>query len=601
MRTKKADKDNSKLTALYERLSRDDELQGESNSIVNQKKMLEDYAHKNGFANTAHFTDDGFTGGNFDRPGWKQLISEIEAGKVGTVIVKDMSRVGRNYLEVGFYTEVMFREKGIHFIAISNNIDSLNGDSSEFAPFLNIMSEWYLRDTSRKVKAVKQAKGMEGKRLTSLPIYGYACDPDDKSKWIIDPEAAEVVRRIFRLTIEGKGPNQIARILADEKIERPTYYLNARGIVKRSTCDASHPYSWSGNTIGHMIGKPEYMGHTVNFRTYKDSYKDKKVKDAPPEDWVIFKDTHPAIIDEQTFDTAQKCRKTVRRTDSLGEANPLTGLVFCADCGAKMYNHRKPTPTQYRHISGKTYTRCPKDVYCCSTYTLTGRQFDRKCTQHQIRTSVLRELVLDTIRSVSGYVRDNENEFIRQVRERSIVRQEETARAHKKRIAKEQKRVAELNTLIQRIYEDNVNGKLSDKRFEVLSTSYEQEQAGLEESVCNLQAELDSFNADSVRADKFIEIVKRHTDFSELTAPMLQEYVEKIMVHAPDNSSGKRVQKVDVYLNFIGMFDVPADKPEPTPEEQAAEEKREKKLAQRREAQRRYYKKLQATATEEIS
>lgn len=240
MRTKKTDKDNSKLTALYERLSRDDELQGESNSIVNQKKMLEDYAHKNGYANTAHFTDDGFTGGNFDRPGWKQLISEIEAGKVGTVIVKDMSRVGRNYLEVGFYTEVMFREKGIHFIAISNNIDSLNGDSSEFAPFLNIMSEWYLRDTSRKVKAVKQAKGMEGKRLTSLPIYGYACDPDDKSKWIIDPEAAEVVRRIFRLTIEGKGPNQIARILADEKIERPTYYLNARGIVKRSTCDASH-------------------------------------------------------------------------------------------------------------------------------------------------------------------------------------------------------------------------------------------------------------------------------------------------------------------------------------------------------------------------
>lgn len=594
MRTKKTSRTDDKITALYERLSRDDELQGESNSIINQKKMLEDYAHKNGYLNTVHFTDDGFSGGNFDRPGWKQLVAEIEAGKVGTIIVKDMSRVGRNYLEVGFYTEVMFREKGIHFIAISNNIDSQHGESSEFAPFLNIMAEWYLRDTSRKVKAVKQSKGMEGKRLTSIPIYGYARDPDDKDRWIIDPEAADVVRRIFRLTIEGKGPNDIARILAGEQIERPSYYLNARGIVKRSTCDTSIPYSWSGNTIAHILEKPEYMGHTVNFRTYKDSYKDKRVKEADPEDWVIFKDTHPAIIDEQTFSMARKCRETVRRKDTIGEANPLTGLVFCADCGAKMYNHRKPNPTQYRHPSGKIYTRCPVDFYTCSTYSLSSRQFNKKCSQHQIRTVVLREIVLDTIRAASSFVLANEAEFIEHVRQTSSVRQEDTARAHKKRIAKEQKRVAELNTLIRKIYEDNVIGKLSDKRFELLSAEYEQEQAGLEESIQTLQAELDSFNADSVRADKFIEIVKKYTDFSELTTPMLIEFVEKIMVHAPDNSSGKRVQKVDVYLNFIGKFDVPMEAPELTPEELAAEEKRQKKLKQRREAQRRYYQKLQA-------
>ena len=596
MRTKKTNRTDDKITALYERLSRDDELQGDSNSIINQKKMLEDYAHKNGYLNTVHFTDDGFTGGNFDRPGWKQLVTEIEAGKVGTIIVKDMSRVGRNYLEVGFYTEVMFREKGIHFIAISNNIDSQHGESSEFAPFLNIMAEWYLRDTSRKVKAVKQAKGMDGKRLTSLPIYGYTRDPDDKEKWIIDPEAADVVRRIFRLTIEGKGPNDIARILAGEQIERPSYYLNARGIVKRSTCDNSIPYSWSGNTIAHILEKPEYMGHTVNFRTYKDSYKDKRPKEADPEDWVIFKDTHPAIIDEQTFSMARKCRETVRRKDTIGEANPLTGLVFCADCGAKMYNHRKPNPTQYRHPSGKIYTRCPVDFYTCSTYSLSSRQFNKKCTQHQIRTVVLREIVLDTIRAASSFVLSNEADFIEHVRQTSNVRQEDTARAHKKRIAKEQKRVAELNTLIRKIYEDNVSGKLSDKRFELLSAEYEQEQAGLEDSIQNLQAELDSFNADSVRADKFIEIVKKYTDFSELTTPMLIEFVEKIMVHAPDNSSGKRVQKVDVYLNFIGKFDVPVVAPELTLEEQAAEEKRQKKLKQGREAQRRYYQKLQAAA-----
>lgn len=587
MSSKKFDKmDDNKIDALYERLSRDDELQGDSNSIINQKKMLEDYAHKNGFTNTVHFTDDGYSGGNFDRPSWKRLVAEIEAGRVRTVIVKDMSRVGRDYLQVGFYTEVMFREKGIHFIAIANSIDSQNRDSGEFAPFLNIMAEWYLRDTSRKVKAVKNAKGMEGKRLTSAPIYGYMQDPEDKSKWIIDPEAAEVVRRIFQLTIEGKGPRVIASTLAEERIDRPSYHMNALGIINREQYDNSIPYAWSGNTISHMLKKPEYMGHTVNFRTYKDSYKDKRAKNTPQEEWVIFENTHPAIVDEQTFNTAQKCRKTVRRTDSLGEANPLTGLVFCADCGAKMYNHRKPAPTKYKHPSGKIYTRCPKDIYACSTYTLTNRRFDKQCTQHHIRTEILRELALDAIRSVSSFVKSNEAEFIRQVRETSSVQQEETAKAHRRRIAKEQKRVAELNTLIRKIYEDNVSGKLTDKRFELLSNGYEQEQAELEQSIDNLQAELNSFDADSIRADKFIEIVKRHTDFSELTTPMINEFIEKIIVHEGDWTTGERTQQVDIYLNFIGKFDVA--KPGPTPDEIAAEEAKRLKRERHREAQRQY-------------
>lgn len=578
---------NKKATALYERLSRDDELQGESNSILNQKRMLEEYALKNGFEGIFHFTDDGFSGGNFDRPGWKRLIAEVEAGNVGTVIVKDMSRVGRDYLQVGFYTEVMFREKSVRFIAISNSIDSVNRDSGEFAPFLNIMSEWYLRDSSRKIKSVMRAKGARGERMTSEVVYGYRYDED--KQWIIDPDAAEVVKRIFQLTIEGKGPTQIARILAEDRIERPSYYLATHGISNRTQYDMSNPYAWSGNTIARMIKRPEYIGHTVNFRTYKDSYKDKQSKETPKEEWMIFENTHAAIINPETFETAQRCRKTVRRTDSHGEANPLTGLVFCADCGAKLYNHRMPFPTTYVNKKGYTCNRPPKDVYTCSTYNLTGRRFDKQCTNHQIRTIVLRELALDAIRTVSGYVKSNEVEFVKQVREASSIRQTETAKSHKRQIAKQQKRVLELNTLIRKIYEDNVSGKLTDKRFELLSSDYEQEQSELEQSIVNLQTELDSFNADSIRADKFIEIVKKYTDFTVLSTPMIHEYIEKIIVHEADKSSGERTQKVDIHLNFIGKFDMPL--PEPTPEEIKAEEEAQLKRKRHREAQQRYVEK----------
>ena len=585
----KQSENTSKITALYERLSRDDELQGDSNSIRNQKAMLEDYAKKNGFENIVHFTDDGWSGGNFNRPGWKHMMAEIEAGRVASVIVKDMSRVGRAYLQVGFYTEVTFREKGVRFIAIANSIDSVNADSGEFAPFLNIMSEWYLRDTSRKVKASHKARGTAGRRLTFTPIYGYRQNPQDKNEWLVDEEAAGVVRRIFKMTIEGKGPCDIARILSEGKVERPSYHMTVRGYAKRGYHDMEHPYAWSGNTVGHIISKPEYMGHTVNFRTYKDSYKDKRYKFTPPEDWLIFEDTHPAIIDRETWKTAQRCRKTVRRTDSLGEANPLTGLVFCADCGGKMYNHRTPHRTEYRHPNGKTYSRPPKDDYSCSTYSLSNRKFDRQCSQHYIRTAVLRELALCAIREVSGFVKSNEAEFVKQVREESIVRQEEAAKAHRRRIAKEQRRVAELNTIIKKLFEDTATGKLSDKRFEILSAEYEREQAELEQSIEALQAELDNYNADGERADKFIAIVKRYTDFTELTPAMITEFIEKIVVHEADKSSGEREQQVDIYLNFIGRFEMPAL--EPTAEELEEERRRQEKRERHREAQRRYTEK----------
>jgi DNA invertase Pin-like site-specific DNA recombinase len=577
-----------KITALYTRLSRDDDNGGESGSIVNQKAMLESYAKQNGFFNMVHFSDDGFSGKDFERPDWKRLVTEVENDNVSAVVVKDMSRVGRDYLQTGYYTEVFFREKGVRFIAISNNIDSLNSESNEFAPFLNIMSEWYLRDTSRKIRASKKSIGMSGKRLTTRPIYGYMLDPDDKTKWIIDDEAAEIVRRIYALAIEGKGITQIAKMLGREKIERPTYYLYKRGIVNNVNFDHSDPYNWGDSTIAHILGKNEYMGHTINFRSYKDSYKDKRQKFRPKEEWITFENTHPAIIDPETWETAQRRRRTVRRPNNLGEPNPLTGLVFCADCGSKLLNHRSPERKEYICKStGKLRTRTPLDVYECGKNKMSGRGSGlKKCTAHHIGTKVLRQLALEAIQSVSEYVKSDEAEFVNRVREASAIRQDETARSYKKRVVKEQKRINELHVLIRNIYEDNVNGKLSDKRFELLSAEYENEQTELEESVMQLQAELDSFDTDSARAEQFISLVQRYTDFTELTPMMLAEFIEKIIVYEADRSSGEREQAVDIHLNFIGKFDVPV--PEPTPEEIEAEEQARLRRTRRRESQCKY-------------
>jgi site-specific DNA recombinase len=363
--------DNNKITALYERLSRDDELNGDSNSIVNQKKMLEKYAKEQGFTNLAHYTDDGYSGTNFDRPDWKRLTADIEEGNIGCVIVKDMSRIGRNYLEVGFYTEVLFREKGVRFIAISNGVDSTHSESNEFAPFLNIMNEWYVRDTSRKIKSVLRNKGMEGKHLTSNAIYGYKKDPDDNNHWLVDEEAAAVVRRIFQLIIEGNGPMQVARILTNEKVERPSYYLAKQGLgTCRGKCDITRPYSWTATTITDLVSKPEYMGHTVNFRTFKESYKDKHSQYANPEEWLIFRDTQEAIVDEDTWNMVQKIRETKHRPIAQGKANPLTGLMFCADCGAKMFNHRTKGYEKKDKDGNPTgkYTNAQNN-YTCSTYS----------------------------------------------------------------------------------------------------------------------------------------------------------------------------------------------------------------------------------------
>jgi site-specific DNA recombinase len=597
MRTKKAE--NEKITALYERLSRDDEMVGDSNSIVNQKKMLEDYAKQNGYTNIEHFTDDGYSGGSFDRPDWKRMIAGIEDGSIGTVIVKDMSRIGRDYLQVGFYTEVMFKEKEVHFIAIANGVDNQKRESSEFAPFLNIMNEWYIRDSSRKVTTVLRARGMEGKHTTNNAIYGYRKSEEDKNQWVIDEEAAEVVRRIYRMSLEGKGPYEIARILSEEQIERPSYYLAKRGLgTCRSNNNTATPYVWRGATVSDILSKPEYMGHTVNFRSYKESYKDKRAKKTPKEDWVIFKNTQEAIVSEEMWNKVQGLRKTARRTDTVGEANPFTGLLYCADCGAKMYNHRGGAGRARNwkgELNGKR--RPDRDEYNCSTYNLSRQSYDKQCSQHYIRTEVVRKLVLETIKAVSDYVITNEEEFINRIYSSSRDKQKESIKFLKRKIAQDTKRVNELNMLMKKLYEDNISGKLSDKRFEFMLSEFENEQDTLEISMENAKAEIEKYESDTVRADKFIELVKRYTDFSELTTPMLNEFVEKILVHEADYSSGERVQEVEIYLNFIGKFELPVK--EPTAEEIAEHEKLKARRAKKAEYNRRYMEKRRKRIAEE--
>ena len=587
-----------KITALYERLSHDDELIGDSNSVVNQKAMLESYAAQHGFTNLVHYTDDGWSGANFERPSWKQLIADIEAGKIATVLTKDMSRIGRDYLQTGFYTEVLFAQKGVRFIAISNGVDSADHNSGEFAPFLNIMNEWYVRDCSRKQKAQYQVRGRSGKPTTNTIPYGFKKDPEMKHHWLVDEEAADVVRRIFHLSAEGKGPQVIARILMADKVERPSYYLARRG---RGTCqsqtDMSRPYDWTATTIAEMLAKPEYMGHTVNFRAYKPSYKDKKMIKRPSEEWLIFENTHEAIVDPETWKLAQRSRQTVRRTDTTGEANPLTGLMFCADCGGRMYNRKnggralkegwEPDPDSGLY---------PSDNYNCSTYVLTGKHSERKCCSHYITTRAVRALILDTIRTVSAYAVSDEKAFVEKIRTASQIRQDNAAKELKRKLTRDRKRSAELDGLIKKLYESYATGKMPEKRYEILSAEYEREQEELDAAIEREQAELDAFNADTDKASQFLELVKRYTDFSVLTTPMILEFVDKIVVHAPDRSSGERTQEVDIYLKFIGKFDVPL--PEPTPEELEEQEKLRQKREKQREYTKRYREKKKRAAAQ---
>ena len=534
-----------KFTALYERLSRDDELIGESNSIKNQKQLLENYAHKNGYSPIRHFTDDGVSGTTFEREGFQAMIAEVEAGNVSAVIVKDMSRFGRDYLKVGFYTEVMFKEKGVRFIAINNGIDSANQQDSDFTPFLNIMNEWYARDASRKIQAVFKSRMQDGKRVSPSVPYGYLRNPEDKQKLIIDEEPAAVVRRIYQMVIEGKGVTAIADILTAEKVLIPSAYAKIHCPENNHSKGFTNPYLWSATAVSYILEKQEYMGHTVLGKTVSVSYKTKKRRKAEPDELMIFKNTHPAIVDEETWYLAQKLRKTVRKPSYYRPPHPLTGLVYCADCGHKM-THRQPSPTKKKKYDAD-------DAYICGSY----RQRTRNCTMHFIKTSVLWELILTAIREVSDYVRQDEQAFIDKVQQTSTVQIAETQREQKRRLAEATERNGELNTLIKKLYEGNATGKIPDKHFERLLAEYDREQTALETEIEDLQEQIDSFYEDSTKADKFIAVVRRYTDFTELTTPMLNEFIEKVVVHEATGGRTDRKQKIDVYFNFVGQVELP--------------------------------------------
>nr|WP_304962743.1 recombinase family protein [uncultured Acetatifactor sp.] len=549
-----------KITALYERLSRDDELQGESNSITNQKHFLEDYARKNGFVNIRHFIDDGVSGTTFDREGFQSMIAEVEAGNVAVIIVKDMSRFGRDYLKVGFYTEVMFKEKGVRFIAINNGIDSSNQQDSDFTPFLNIMNEWYARDSSRKIQAIFKARMQEGKRVSPSVPYGYRRDPDDKQHLIIDPEPAAVVRRIFKLVLEGNGVNRIADILYADKILIPSAYAEKYYPENQHSKSFHDPIRWTNQTIIHILEKREYMGHTVLGKTISESYKTKKRRKATEDELMIFENTHEAIIDEETWNNVQRLIETKRRPKKNG-APPcrLSGLLYCADCGSKL-SHRYNSRNKYD----------ADNSYGCSSY----RQYTRNCTMHYIRVSVVEKLILETIREVSAYALSNEKEFVKKVREASDVQQEATMKEYRRRLGKAKRRHEELDDLVKKLYESFATGKIPEKHFDRLLSGYDNEQTTLEAEMQELQTGLDRYGADSVRADRFLELVKRYTDFSELTTPMLNEFIEKVVVHEADKSTGDRVQKVDIYLNFIGAFTVPKMEAALTAEQEAREQRK---------------------------
>ena len=558
---------NEKITALYERLSRDDfgkddDQQRESNSISNQKAMLEEFAARQGFTNIVHFTDDGISGTCFDRPGFLAMMKEVEAGNVEYLCIKDMSRMGRDYLKVGQIMEIL-RQRGVRLIAINDGVDSARGDD-DFTPFRNIMNEYYARDTSRKIRSTFQSKGKSGKHLTGTVIYGYLWN-EARDQWLVDPEAAEVVKRIFAMTIDGYGPYQIASKLKEEKVLIPSAYLarHGEGVNKNKTF--KDVYGWGSSTICNILEKREYLGHTINFKTRKH-FKDKKSHYVPEDEWTIFENTHEPIIDQQTFDLVQKIRGNVRRyPDGWGEAAPLTGLLYCADCGGKMYVHRTNNGKRISQYTCSQYSKVPVGKLCT--------------TQHRINEDVVLSLVSEMLKAIAEYAKHDRAEFVRVVQEAQSSQQTAEVKKQRTRLATAKQRVSELEVLLCKIYEDNILGKLSDSRYATLDAQYEKEQTELTAEISVLEKAIKSYEKHEKDADRFIALIDKYENFDKLTLAMLNEFIEKILVHERDRKGSiQTTQEVEIYFNFVGRFVPPAfGEVELTPEELEEIRKREER------------------------
>lgn len=563
-------KDN-RITALYERLSRDDEMQGESNSITNQKKYLEDYAVQHGFGNIQHFSDDGYSGTNFNRPAFNSLLTEIEAGRVGTVIVKDMSRFGRNYLQVGFYTEMMFPKKNVRFIAVNNGVDSANPADNDFTPFLNIMNEWYAKDTSKKIKAVFKAKMRDGKRVSGAVPYGYYRKPEDKQTLYVDEASASVVRRIFQLACDGMGATAIADTLSEDKILIPSAYARQNHPEDCQCTNYHDPYTWNATTVGYILNRREYLGHTVLGKTTRDNFKTKRKRIANEDELLVFYNTHEAIIDQETYDKAQRMRKRVSpRRNSEKPAHRLSGLLYCADCGSRLaYINSKPK-------DGKIYDS--NQAFRCSRY----HNKYHSCTGHYIKASTIEMLIYQATKRVSQYVLKDEKEFVEQLKAQYELQCEKDNTDDKKELLEAKRRMMDLDDLIKGLYENFTLGRLPERQFNRLMTEYDTEQSSLEQRISELETATERISTKAVQIDKFVRLVKKYRDFEELTTPMLNDFIEKVVIHEAEGGRTKdRTQQVDIYFNFIGNFVLPLSEDE-VEALQSEEARRAEEIAERK-------------------
>lgn len=528
-------KQPDKITALYCRLSRDDEQDGLSGSIKNQQAILEKYAQENGFKNTRVFIDDGWSGTNFARPAFTEIMELAEKGRIGTLIVKDHSRLGRNRLIVGQLLEEGFDSLGVRYIAIMDNIDTAKG-ISDLVPMQDLFNEWHAKNTSQKVRNVFKSKGMSGAPLTTNPPYGYLKDPENKNGWIVDEEAAKTVRQIFAWCVDGLGPTQIAKRLKAAKVPTPTEHWN--NIGRNCGKPPERPFNWCSDTVAGILSKQEYCGDTVNFRSTTKSFKNKKKIERPQEEWQIFKDTHPAIIDRETFALVQDLRKHRRRPTKSGIVSPFSGLLYCADCGEKLY-----------YSVTNNYKR-EQAYFFCSSY----RKNSEVCSAHYIREKVVAQIVLESMQRILLNVQAFEKEFARKQMDCYTEDKKKQLAAKRRELSKAKKRIAEIDTLIQKIYEDNANGKLSDDRYATLSLSYEEEQKTLKAAVPEMQSFLETETDKTESLQRFIQKVKQITELKALTPELIHEFVDKIVVYAPRYLDGKRVQLLDIYYSGVGIL-----------------------------------------------
>lgn len=571
-----------KITALYERLSRDDELEGESNSIVNQKKILEEYASKNNLTNIIHFTDDGISGTQFDRPGFMEMMNGVNTGNIGCIIVKDMSRLGRDYLKVGQCMEIL-RQKGVRLIAINDNVDSFYRED-DFTPFRNIMNEWYARDTSRKIQSTFRSKGESGKHTASTPPYGYIKDEKDKDKWVVDEKAAQIVRRIFNLTMDGAGPYKIAKILEADKIDIPAYHQQKMGYGLHQSKNFEYPYRWCSSTIASILKKKEYLGHTVNFKTRKH-FKDKKSKYVSEDKWLIFENTHEAIIDQETFDNVQRIRGNVKRyPDGWGEYHPLTGLMYCADCGSKMYVHRTNNYKNIPYYVCSNYKKVPCGTLCPSA--------------HRIKAEVVLNLIQETLKDIKNYIDEDNEAFTRSIQNEMEEKEKVEIEKQRVRLINNKSRIQELERLMCRIYEDMILEKIPSSRYEILNSQYETEQRALSKEIEDLELVISRYENETDRVRKFISLISRYENFDDLTNTMINEFVEKIIIHERDRKGSQTSkQKIEIYFNFVGNYEVP--KEELSEEERSKLEEEERKINERRDRLHQNYLKRKANGKQQ--